>query len=77
VEVVPVPVPPAVEVVPVPVPPAIQIAPVVPAVPAYPGVPIIPEADSVVLVLGGLVAVGTLAGLRRLRQARRQEVSES
>jgi len=28
-------------------------------------------------VLGGLAAVGTLAGLRRLRQARREEVTRS
>jgi hypothetical protein len=31
-------------------------------------VPIIPEADTVALVLGGLVALGALAGLRRLRR---------
>jgi hypothetical protein len=59
----------------VPVPPAIQVAP--PASPAYPGVPVIPEADSVVLVLGGLAAIGTVVGLRRFRQARRGGLAPS
>jgi hypothetical protein len=36
---------------------------------AYPGVPVIPEADSVFLVVGGLVACAALIGIRRLRRS--------
>jgi hypothetical protein len=37
-------------------------------------VPVIPEADSIFLVVGGLVAVGAIAGLRSLRRRRDDEV---
>jgi LPXTG-motif cell wall-anchored protein len=40
---------------------------------AAPGVPIIPEADSLFLVIGGLVALGGLVGLHRLRRRRDDE----
>jgi YVTN family beta-propeller protein len=39
-----------------------------PAGAAFPEVPVIPEADSVVLLVGGLAAVGVLAGLRARRR---------
>jgi hypothetical protein len=68
---VPVAVPPVVLAAPPPLPPPPPFPPPVGGPPlARPpgsGVPIIPEADTVVLVVGGLAAVGALAGLRRLR----------
>ena len=39
----------------------------------FPEVPVIPEADSVFLVVGGLVALGALVGLRSLRRRRDDE----
>jgi hypothetical protein len=38
--------------------------------PAYPGVPVVPEADSLILLGGGLLAVGAFA-LRRTRSKKR------
>jgi hypothetical protein len=35
---------------------------------AFPAVPVIPEADSLILLVGGLVALGGLVGYRRLRR---------
>jgi hypothetical protein len=35
---------------------------------SFPEVPVVPEADSLVLVLGGLAAVGGLAAYQRRRQ---------
>ncbi len=51
-----------------PPPPAPTGAQVVPSAAAYPAVPVIPEADSLLLVVGGLVALGGLVGYRRLRR---------
>jgi hypothetical protein len=49
-------------------PPGAQVPPPQAANAAYPGVPTIPEADSLLLTLGGLLALGGLLGLRRLRR---------
>ena len=58
-----------------PPPPPLLVPPPVPAVapsaaPAFPEVPVIPETDSAYLVVGGLVALAGLVGLRRLRRHR-------
>jgi len=52
-------------------PPALVPLPLLPA-PAmaaapFPEVPVIPEADSILLLIGGLTVLGTLAGYRRWR----------
>jgi hypothetical protein len=65
--------PPPIQFLPPPPPPLLPPPPPAPpmaAAPAAPGVPIIPEADSMFLVLGGLVALGGLVGLRSLRRRR-------
>ena len=38
------------------------------AMPAFPEVPVIPEADTVFLLVGGLVVFGAAAGLRSVRR---------
>jgi hypothetical protein len=45
--------------------------------PGNPGVPIVPEADSLLLVLGGLAAVGGVVAVRRLRPRRGDPVGLS
>ncbi|HLI27632.1 MAG TPA: hypothetical protein VKZ60_11200, partial [Chloroflexota bacterium] len=55
-----------------PIPPLQSAAPVgaPPSPPArYPAVPVIPEADSLLLLVGGLAAVGAFAWWRRSRSA--------
>jgi hypothetical protein len=51
-----------------PPPPAPTGALTVPSAAAYPAVPVIPEADSFLLVVGGLVALSGLVGYRRVRR---------
>ncbi len=67
--------PPPLEFIPPPPPPLLPPPPPAPtgaaAAPvrgAFPEVPVIPEADSLFLVIGGLVALGGLVGYRRLRR---------
>jgi hypothetical protein len=66
--------PPPLEFIPPPPPPLLPPPPPAPtgamAAPraAFPDVPVIPEADSLFLVIGGLVALGGLVGYRRLRR---------
>jgi MYXO-CTERM domain-containing protein len=57
--------PPPPPVIPVPPPP---VAPAAVAAPVLPGVPIIPETDSLSLLVGGLAALGALAGWRYTRR---------
>ena len=40
---------------------------------AYPEVPVIPEADTVVLLIGGLAALGAVAALRGRGSRRRDD----
>jgi hypothetical protein len=68
--------PPPLQFLPPPPPPLLPPPPPPPPTapqPAYPEVPIIPEADSLFLVVGGLVAAGGLVGLRGLRRRRNDE----
>jgi len=73
--------PPPLEFIPPPPPPLLPPPPPAPtgalAAPraAFPDVPVIPEADSLFLVVGGLVALGGLAGYRSLRRRRDDEAS--
>jgi hypothetical protein len=66
--------PPPAQFIPPPPPPLLPPPPPAPtgglAAPsgAFPAVPVIPEADSLFLVIGGLVALGGLVGYRRLRR---------
>jgi hypothetical protein len=65
--------PPPLEFIPPPPPPLLPPPPPAPTgamAPraAFPDVPVIPEADSLFLVIGGLVALGGLVGYRRLRR---------
>src|SRR5579884_640101 len=54
---------------PLPPPPAALAPPVAPIAPAaLPGVPVVPEADSILLLLGGMAAVAGVAALRRRRR---------
>ena len=65
----PLPPPPALPPPPPPPPPLPPWTVVPAAVPgAFPAIPVIPEADSLVLLGGGLVTLGALAGLRLLRR---------
>ena len=68
--------PPPLEFLPPPPPPLLpppppQLFQPGPSMAGFPDVPVIPEADTVFLFLGGLVALGAVAGLRSLR--RREE----
>jgi hypothetical protein len=66
--------PPPLEFIPPPPPPLLPPPPpaptgaMAPSRAAFPEVPVIPEADSLFLVIGGLVALGGLVGYRRLRR---------
>jgi hypothetical protein len=66
--------PPPLEFIPPPPPPLLPPPPpgplAAPAAPVMPSVPVIPEADSLVLLVGGLVALGGLVGYRSLRRRR-------
>ena len=64
--------PPPLQFIPPPPPPLLPPPPpaAAPRAPAFPEVPVIPEADSLFLVVGGLVALGGLVGLRSLRRRR-------
>jgi hypothetical protein len=67
--------PPPLQFIPPPPPPLLPPPPPPPAAGArapagFPEVPVIPEADSLFLVVGGLVALGGLVGLRSLRRRR-------
>jgi hypothetical protein len=66
--------PPPIQFIPPPPPPLLPPPPpaplMAPAAPAMPSVPVIPEADSLVLLVGGLVALGGLVGYRSLRRRR-------
>jgi len=66
--------PPPLQFIPPPPPPLLPPPPpapmMAPAAPALPSVPVIPEADSLVLLVGGLVALGGLVGYRSLRRRR-------
>jgi hypothetical protein len=53
-----------------PPPPRPLMGPPMAAAAAMPGVPVIPEADSLFLLAGGLVALGSLVALRSLRRRR-------
>src|SRR5439155_16448428 len=69
--------PPPLQLLPPPLPPLLP-PPLAPAAgarapAAFPEVPVIPEADSLFLVVGGLVALGGLVGLRSLRRRRDDE----
>jgi hypothetical protein len=71
--------PPPLQFIPPPPPPLLPPPPPAPAAgarapAAFPEVPVIPEADSLFLVVGGLVALGGLVGLRSLRRRRDDEV---
>jgi hypothetical protein len=72
--------PPPLQFIPPPPPPLLPPPPPAPMGGAMTGaspmasVPVIPEADSIFLVVGGLVAVGAIAGLRSLRRRRDDEV---
>jgi len=71
--------PPPLQFIPPPPPPLLPPPPPAPiggaltAASPMASVPVIPEADSIFLVVGGLVAVGALAGLRSLRRRRDDE----
>ena len=70
--------PPPLQFIPPPPPPLLPPPPPAPAAgarapAAFPEVPVIPEADSLFLVVGGLVALGGLVGLRSLRRRRDDE----
>jgi hypothetical protein len=73
--------PPPLEFIPPPPPPLLPPPPPAPtgamAAPraAFPEVPVIPEADSLFLVIGGLVALGGLAGYRSLRRRRDDDIA--
>jgi hypothetical protein len=73
--------PPPLEFIPPPPPPLLPPPPPAPlgamAAPraAFPDVPVIPEADSLFLVVGGLVALGGLAGYRSLRRRRDDDIA--
>jgi hypothetical protein len=65
--------PPPLEFIPPPPPPLLPPPPPAPTGAmttraAFPEVPVIPEADSLFLVIGGLIALGGLVGYRRLRR---------
>ncbi len=67
--------PPPLQFIPPPPPPLLPPPPPAPMAGArapagFPEVPVIPEADSLFLVVGGLVALGGLVGLRSLRRRR-------
>jgi hypothetical protein len=73
--------PPPLEFIPPPPPPLLPPPPpaptgaMAPARAAFPDVPVIPEADSLFLVVGGLVALGGLVGYRSLRRRRDDEIA--
>jgi uncharacterized repeat protein (TIGR01451 family) len=73
--------PPPLEFIPPPPPPLLPPPPPAPtgalAAPraAFPEVPVIPEADSLFLVIGGLVALGGLVGYRSLRRRRDDDIT--
>jgi hypothetical protein len=73
--------PPPLEFIPPPPPPLLPPPPPAPtgamAAPraAFPEVPVIPEADSLFLVIGGLVALGGLVGYRSLRRRRDDDIA--
>jgi hypothetical protein len=69
--------PPPLQFLPPPPPPLLPPPPMAPpmgmgmrAPAAFPEVPVIPEADSLFLLVGGLVALGSVVALRRLRRER-------
>src|SRR5262249_29464131 len=66
--------PPPLEFIPPPPPPLLPAPPpaplIAPPAAAVPSVPVIPESDSLVLLVGGLVALGGLVGYRSLRRRR-------
>jgi len=72
--------PPPLQFIPPPPPPLLPPPPPAPmggmmaAASPMASVPVIPEADSIFLVVGGLVALGAIAGLRSLRRRRDDEV---
>jgi hypothetical protein len=55
---------------PPPIDPAAYLGGPGPVGPSYPEVPVIPEADTLFLVAGAVLAIGGLAGYRRLRDRR-------
>jgi len=72
--------PPPLEFIPPPPPPLLPPPPPAPTgmmAPraAFPEVPVIPEADSLFLVVGGLVALGGLVGYRSLRRRRDDDIA--
>ncbi len=72
--------PPPLEFIPPPPPPLLPPPPPAPTgavAPraAFPEVPVIPEADSLFLVIGGLVALGGLVGYRSLRRRRDDDIA--
>jgi hypothetical protein len=69
--------PPPLEFLPPPPPPLLPPPPPPPAGvgvarPAFPEVPVIPEADTVLLLVGGLAALGIAAGARTLRRRKQR-----